>query len=145
MTSHVLNVSCNTCTCGKWQEYDIPCLDAMAYFRLFLEKDFEWVLRNKVSKYFTYGAEKDVLQKNIVPVVIDSLTYDGKTKPPEAGQKRKRGRPKSKRLRKRSRFANPEKESPQTCSICGQRGHYWKTCERRKKQKEGGEVEKDVS
>lgn len=31
---HHLNVNDKTCSCGVWQDYCVPCVDAMAYFRL---------------------------------------------------------------------------------------------------------------
>ena len=27
-----------TCTCGKWQDHECPCIDAVAYFQLGQEK-----------------------------------------------------------------------------------------------------------
>ena len=48
---------------------------------------------------------------------------DGETKPPNTSGKRQAGRPKKKRLCKRSKFADPVKESTVRCSICKVRGH----------------------
>jgi hypothetical protein len=31
-TTHRIDVAKKTCTCGEWQDYGVPCVDAMSYF-----------------------------------------------------------------------------------------------------------------
>jgi len=63
----------------------------------------------------------------MVPVVVDTIDFDGKTKPRPTRVKRQAGRPKVKRYRRRSELYDPS-ESPIVCSICGVRGHNCRTC-----------------
>ena len=143
--SHVIDSRREICTFGKWQEFGYPCLDATAYFRKFLEKDYDWILRNKICKFMLYGAEKEVLRRNINPVVVDSLSYDGTTKPPKKGRTKRRGRPKKRRLHKHSKFVDA-KDSPITCHICGKNGHNQQTCHlRRGDESEGSGNVHDIT
>ena len=36
--SHCLNVEEKNCTCGKWQDREYRCIDALAYFKIMREK-----------------------------------------------------------------------------------------------------------
>jgi len=64
--------------------------------------------------------------QKIYPVSLDTVAYDGETKPP-LGSKRSSGRPRTKRIRRRSLYAASE-DSPILCSNCGQAGHNKRTC-----------------
>jgi hypothetical protein len=61
-----------------------------------------------------------MFKKNIFPVSVDTLGYDGLTNPP-AHSKRSAGRPRTKRIRRRSLYAAPE-DSAILCSSCGAAG-----------------------
>jgi hypothetical protein len=95
-----------------------------------LEKDLTHVFQSEVDEVYSYHALKELFKRNIVPVVLDSVAYDGQTKPPVVTQ-RMSGRPKVKRIRRRSELLNAE-NSPVSCSICGQRGHNRRTCKKEK-------------
>ena len=84
----------------------------------------------------------------IEPVVIDTIRPDGETLPPTIGSKRQPGAPKIQRLR----FRHPKTKvkskknivQPKVkCKICGQLGHYAKTCETRKKENNEKEEDKN--
>ena len=135
--SHVIDVSKKSCSCGQWQDFGIPCLDAIAYYRHVQEKELGWVVGNAPKYLHGYACQKAIVKKNLIPVVIDNLELDNKTEPASPA-KRPRGRPKTKRLRKRSRFAEPVEESPIVCGTCGLRGHNKRTCERRQNMSEEG-------
>jgi hypothetical protein len=88
-----INVAYKTCRCGLWLEHDIPCIDAVAYYRLIVGCDMETMMRNEVSNYYTFGYEKKLFEKNINPVTIDNLVTDGNTMPPDNNAKKQAGRP----------------------------------------------------
>lgn len=123
-----LDLQRERCRCGEWQEHGIPCVHAVAYFKDKEEVLFEDILR-KVDKQYTYETEKELLQKNIVPVCIDRIFPDRSTLPPcDALQRRTPGRPRKRRLRARSKWALEPEKSPILCSRCGKRGHNVRTC-----------------
>jgi hypothetical protein len=128
---HRIDIKEKTCTCGKWQDYGCPCLDAMAYYRLVQDNTVEEVLIQTISPLFTYSKQQELFRKNVNPVIVEMLDSDNITSPPNTLIKRQPGRPKKKRLQMRSRYVNPA-ESKIKCSICGEAGHNKKTCEARK-------------
>jgi Transposase, Mutator family len=124
---HTLDINEKRCSCGVWQDYKVPCVDAMAYFRIMKNQSLHEILELHVCDYYKYESEKMLLMKNIKPVILDQLSKDGVTLPPKYSGKRQAGRPKEKRLRKRSKFAD-ESKSPIVCSRCNRRGHNKRTC-----------------
>jgi hypothetical protein len=123
-STHILRPGRHWCSCGIWQEYRYPCVHACAYFRKWVENNLQYVLQSEVDDYYSYSSVHGLFTRNIVPVVLDSLSFDGKTKPPLVLH-RTAGRPKMKRIRRRSELAE---ESRVSCSICGERGHNRRTC-----------------
>jgi hypothetical protein len=100
---------------------------ACAYFRKWVESDLQYyVLQSEVDDYYSYSSVHGLFTKNIVPVVLDSLSIDGKTKPPLVLH-RTAGQLKLKGIRRRSELAE---ESQVSCSNCGERGHNRRTCTR---------------
>ena len=141
--THIVNVPNRTCTCGKWQEYDYPCVDAFAYFRLYEERSYEYIIDKHVGKFYRYETQHQLLAFSITPVVVDNLVKDGVTKPPATGEKRQAGRPKKTRIRSRSKFKS--EDSPVICSLCHERGHNRLTCLARKEQKKNKDKQKNNS
>lgn len=131
-----LDIALCTCTCGKWQEYGYPCVDAMAYFRLHTKMSFTRILDELVDKQHKYETERELLEKNVSPVCMDTIAPDGCTLPPIPLTKRTSGRPKKQRFRKRSRWSHEPEKSTVRCSECGMSGHNKKTCAARKRQAE---------
>jgi SWIM zinc finger len=39
-TNHVVEIGKKQCSCGIWQEFGIPCINAMAYYRLMAKKSW---------------------------------------------------------------------------------------------------------
>ena len=71
-----------------------------------------------------------MFKRNIFPVTLDSLSYDGVTKPPFGGRRRA-GRPSTgARIRRRSKFPC-DADSNITCKKCGVRGHNIRSCDKR--------------
>ena len=99
-------------------------MHACAYFRKWMEYDLQYVLQSEVDDCHLYSSVHGLFTRNIVPVVLDSLSFDGERKPPLILH-RTAGRPKLKRIRRRSELAE---ESRVSCSICGKRGHNRRTC-----------------
>ena len=130
-TRHIVHPAERQCTCGKWQDMNIPCRHAMAYFGKWNGFELDQVLKDHVHYYFRYKSMQTLYTPNICPVVTDTVEFDGKTRPPQ--EKNAPGRPKKKRFRRRSRFVDHQK-SPIKCSICGNRGHNARTCTNKHKE-----------
>lgn len=124
---HYLCISAATCTCGKWQDFQTPCVDAVAFFRLNKQMSLQQIMDNHASSLLRYEAQSDLLIKNIVPVIREQLSRDGQTLPPKDTGKRMPGRPKEKRLRKRTKHADSN-QSTVLCSRCRRPGHNARTC-----------------
>ena len=116
------------CSCGMWQEFLYPCRHGCAVYRIWEEKDINYVLEKVVHVFYRYDYVQKLFNQNVFPSCIDNAIYDGETKPPRVTG-RQAGRPRTKRIRRRSEFMDPEK-SPITCSECGERGHNKRTCKR---------------
>jgi hypothetical protein len=81
------------------------------------------VLCVHVNEYYTFDNERVFLSNNLVPVCIKRVDFDGNILPPKQMTKRTTGRPKTVRLRKRSRLAYEPIKSNIMCSRGRQRGH----------------------
>ena len=124
---HVVKPDLQWCSCGVWQDFMYPCRHGCAVYRKWKEKQFNYVLANLVHPYYKFEFVKQTFRNNVFPVSLDAIKYDGVTKPPMVS-KRQPGRPRTKRIRRRSEYLEPE-DSPVTCSICGKRGHNRRTCQ----------------
>jgi hypothetical protein len=127
--AHIVNVHEKSCTCGIWQDTELPCLEAMVYFRKVLGKPFADILLEDVSPFYTFWALQNLYDENVHPVAISTLEPDENTLAPVGVERRQPGRPKERRVRFRSKFTYPKKDCPIICSKCGRRGHNKKTCE----------------
>jgi hypothetical protein len=125
--SHNVEVINRWCSCGKWQEHDVPCIDAVAYYCIHEEKPLDYIFEKCIHAWYKYESHQKLFSKNIVPVVIDQLVMDGETCPPNNKGKWQAGRPKVRHIQNRSKYTVAE-ESPIICSLCQQRGHNKKTC-----------------
>ena len=125
--SHCINIINKHCTCGKWQDRAYPCIDAVAYYRLFENQSLENILANEVSQLYNCRSLYHLYKKNMKPVIISTLTMDGKTLPPGDTNKRRAGRPRKKRIRNRSKYEDAD-DSPIICSFCEQSGHNIRGC-----------------
>jgi hypothetical protein len=141
----LLDLELNRCDCGEWQEYGVPCVHAVAYYKAHEGISFEEVLA-KVDRRYTYEMEKELLQENLLPVCIDRIFPDGISQPPDEEallSSKSPGRPTKKRLRKRSRWADEPTKSPITCARCGKKGHNKRTCLIREKLEEQQQLEEE--
>jgi MULE transposase domain/Ulp1 protease family, C-terminal catalytic domain len=126
-TSHLITPQTFWCTCGLCQDLCYPCRHYMAIFRKVKEYTYAQVIESvNIANFYKYTSLQNLYHPNIIPVIIDTIKYDGKTKPPIRG-KRAAGRPKVKRYRRRSELLDAS-ESKIKCSLCGARGHNRRTC-----------------
>ena len=125
-STHIVKPDALWCSCGAWQDCLFPCRHACAVYRKWKEVDLNYVFANLVHANYTFQNVKNTFKRNVFPVSLDGIQYDGATKPPLA-PKRQSGRPKTKRIRRRSEFLIAE-DSPVVCSNCGSRGHNRRTC-----------------
>jgi hypothetical protein len=119
------NVLINTkyCTCGKWQDMDVPCVDACSIYRLIYNHQITYAYE-KVSRFYKINTLNALYTRNIEPVIIDVLKYDKVTDRPN-NDKKPPGRPKKKRIRKRQK---PVPKLVVKCSKCGLVGHNIRGC-----------------
>jgi hypothetical protein len=103
-----------------------PCRHGCAVYRKWKEKQLDCVLANMEHPYYKFEFVKETFRNTVFPVSLDTIEYDGVTKPPTS-IKRQPGRAGAKRIRRRSELLDPE-DSPVTCSKCGKRGHKRQTC-----------------
>lgn len=118
-----INMRLKTCTCGEWQDTELLCEHVMSYYRVIENKSLEQIYRLNYSPYYGYQYLNNFYKDNINPVIIDTLTSDKTTKPPPVSNKRKAGRPPTRRLQKKPKFDITVK-----CSNCGFFGHNKRTC-----------------
>ena len=118
---HIVKPAQQWCSCGVWQEFLYPCRHGCAVYRMWEEKELKYVLEKVVHVFYRYDYVQKLFNQNVFPTCIDNATYDGETKPPVVTG-RQAGRPRTKRIRRRSEFMDPEK-SPITCSDYGGRGY----------------------
>jgi hypothetical protein len=104
-SSHIVKLVARWCLCGLWQGTSLPCKHhACTVFRKWKEADFNYILLNLVDAYYTkYGFVKMTFKRNIYPAGLDTIAYDGETKPPVSSG-RSAGRPRKKMLRRQSKF-----------------------------------------
>ena len=121
--SHEINMENKTCTCGYWQDTELLCVHAMAYYRIIEEKNLKEIFDLPFCQYYSYQYLYKLYKENINPVIIEVLPNDNETKPPPINRKRQAGRPPTKRIRKRSKTGVTIK-----CSNCTKPGHNRKTC-----------------
>jgi hypothetical protein len=88
-------------------------------------------LDGHVDELYKYANLKAMLAENVVPVCMETIYPDGVTLPPRQSSKRPSGRPRKKRIRKRSRWADDPTQSIVVCSKYKQRGHNIRTCDLR--------------
>jgi hypothetical protein len=62
-----LHVSLPACLCGVQKVEEV---------------DLNYVLTKSVDKNYTFGNVKSTLKRNVFPVTLDGIKYDGVTKPP---------------------------------------------------------------
>jgi hypothetical protein len=130
VTAHQVTPILKHCSCGVWQSTLLPCRHACAVFRKAKGFDLNYILVNFVHDYYTFGFVKQTFKKNVLPVSVDTLAYDRKTKPPFQ-VKNSVGRPKKHaRIRRRGNILC-DADSNISCSNCGKRGHNIRTCHRR--------------
>ena len=88
------------CSCGVWQDMLLPCRHACcAMYRKSKSSDRKYILANLIDEYYTHGCVQTTFTNNIYPVSLDTVAYNGETKPP-LGSKRSSGRPRTKRIRR---------------------------------------------
>jgi hypothetical protein len=125
--TYVVDSVLRTCTCGKWQEQDLPCIDAVAYFRHAKERDQEWIFTREVSKFYSVRNHNEMFRKNICPVTTDFITTDGITLPPSGTGRGQVGARKKKRLRPQRNYIDVP-TAKYKCKVCQKLGHNTRTC-----------------
>ena len=123
--SNELVPSKSWCSCGIWQDNLFPCKHAVAFFLQCGGESVDGIMSDYTSDVHKGKALKAMFQQNISPPILSTIPFDGVTK---ANKRVKRaGRPKVKRIRRRSKYADPN-ESNITCFNCHKKGHNRRSC-----------------
>ncbi len=77
--SHCVNPNNRWCSCGKWQDREFPCIDAIAYYRNYENESLDGILTKYISPFYNCRSLFHLYKKNIKPVIISTLRNDGKT------------------------------------------------------------------
>ena len=141
LISHNLNIIQKTCTCGKWQEHNVPCIDAVAYLQIFEEKSLQEILNEDLSKLYDYACIHKLYKSNINAVALSTIKSDGTTLPAKRLCKTQPGRPKALRFRRRCKYEK-DNDSIIKCKTCTRPGHNSRTCSKRKAIEEAEEKRK---
>ena len=119
------------CTCALCQDLCYPSHHYMAVFRKVKGYTCAQVLESvHITNFYKYTSLQNQYHPNGIPVIIDTIKYDGKTKPP-IWAKRAAGRPKVERYWRRSELLDASQPGIK-CSLCGARGHNRRTCKRKR-------------
>ncbi|MCO5575384.1 hypothetical protein L7F22_029184 [Adiantum nelumboides] len=114
----VVDVRTRSCSCNKWQAFEIPCAHAVAAI-LFKRE----CVQSYVHKAYTVQAYCDSYSGVINPIADACKDASDQMKPPATRQPP--GRPKKLRIRTEDRF---KEKRIFTCSRCGGLGHNEHTC-----------------
>jgi hypothetical protein len=79
------------CSCGKWQDDDVPCIEGMEVFQIYDEQPLDFVFDNLVFPWYWYESHQKLFKHNIIPVEVAQLVKDGDTKPPMNNGKQQTG------------------------------------------------------
>ncbi len=105
-STHIVKPAVQWCPCGAWQDCMFPCHHACAVYRKWKEVDLNFVFTNFVDKNYTFGNVKNTFKRNVFPVSLVGIKYDGVRKSPLVTS-RQSGRPRTKRkkrIKRRSEF-----------------------------------------
>lgn len=91
----IVDLSNNTCTCRKWQDYHIPCRHAIRVIQHFNKGD----PKDLINKRWSVEAYRETYELSLRPVLLHELEPDSKTKPMPQQREKKSGRPKIKRIK----------------------------------------------
>lgn len=69
---HVIDIPKKVCTCCVWQEHELPCVPALAFFKDWEGRSFPDILEYLPS-IFKYSNQQMLTEKNIEPVIIDRM------------------------------------------------------------------------
>ena len=89
---HVINPLREMCTCGYWQEYQVPCVHACAYGRMKLDCEAVFFSTRYIHDIHRHSSLHELYAVNINPVILDTVMFDLQMKPNPVVKGR--GRPK---------------------------------------------------
>ena len=118
-SNRIVDLQQQTCSCGQWQEMKFPCLHAAGVLRA-QGKHFDL---QYIDSRYQITELKQAFSRLHTPIDMESIEADGVTM--LTSVLKKRGRPRTKRLRSRSEHLCDKQKR---CSTCGQKGHYSTTC-----------------
>jgi hypothetical protein len=98
---HIVRPGVQWCSRGAaWQDCMFPCPHAFAVYREWKEVDSNYVLMKVVDKNDTFANVKRTFKRNVFPITLDGIKFDGVTKPPLVVAWCPSGRPRTRRIRR---------------------------------------------
>jgi hypothetical protein len=89
-STHIVKPALMWCLCSIWQDTLLPCQHMCAGYCKSKSADKNYILANLINEYYTNGCAQKTFKRNIYPVGVDTLAYNGETTPP-LGSKRSSG------------------------------------------------------
>ena len=80
----VIDIINETCTCGKWQEYQYLCIHAMGWLRNYRRMDMETIVEEFVSRFYKNETQIEITKQNINPIIFSNLVKDSFVLPPRS-------------------------------------------------------------
>jgi predicted nucleic acid-binding Zn finger protein len=120
---YTVDLASRYCSCGEFKDFKWPCVHASSAITRAGKSFMDYV-----EHYYKKQTLESVYAGIVHPVPIGALPFDGLLPPITRAQA---GRPKKVRMRNRSELQS--EESPIICSLCNERGHNKRTCQRRRR------------
>ena len=121
---HNVRLSEKSCTCGKWQLYKIPCSHVLAACAQMSIDVIQYI-----DPCYKLSERRACYDRSFMPV-SDSrnwLPIKGPITRPNPSMKKRRGRPKSTRIRNEMEWREGQ-NSRSSCRICREEGHNRQRC-----------------
>jgi Transposase, Mutator family len=82
---HIVDMETNTCLCGVWQDTEKPCLlSSIGCILTTLQgKTVDYITTNYIGDYYKFEHRRQMMQANIMPVILDKITIDKYSQPPQ--------------------------------------------------------------
>ena len=87
---HVINPTHEMCTCGYWQEYQVPCCHACAYGCMKLECEADFLSSQYIDNIHRFCSLQELYAVNINPVILDTVLFDLETKPKQRSSQKEK-------------------------------------------------------
>ena len=75
VNSHMVQIDLEHCSCGLWQEHEIPCIHAVSYFRMTKDTTLQQYSMRKYQRYILKSLYKIYIKTILIQLsLIDKVT-----------------------------------------------------------------------